>query len=96
PVAMLFDAARRQRPPLEVPTWGGLRVLVWAQTGGADAGAAVGAAAVPLRSREAALIRQAVAEAGGNVAEAARRLGISRATVYRRLAQRRDEPDTAA
>jgi transcriptional regulator of acetoin/glycerol metabolism len=34
---------------------------------------------------ETALIRKAVADARGNVAEAARTLGISRATVYRKL-----------
>ncbi|MCM2347939.1 MAG: helix-turn-helix domain-containing protein, partial [Acidovorax soli] len=39
----------------------------------------------PLRAAEAALIRQAVQDARGNVAEAARALGISRATVYRKL-----------
>ena len=44
-----------------------------------------GAAPAPLRQAEAALIRQAVQDARGNVAEAARSLGISRATVYRKL-----------
>ena len=39
----------------------------------------------PLRETEAAMIRQAVQHARGNVAEAARALGISRATVYRKL-----------
>ena len=39
----------------------------------------------PLRAAEAALIRQAVQNARGNVAEAALALGISRATVYRKL-----------
>ncbi|EER58345.1 transcriptional regulator, Fis family [Acidovorax delafieldii 2AN] len=39
----------------------------------------------PLRAAETALIRQAVQDARGNVAEAARTLGISRATVYRKL-----------
>ena len=39
----------------------------------------------PLRAAEAALSRQAVQNARGNVAEAARALGISRATVYRKL-----------
>ena len=34
---------------------------------------------------EAELIRQAMTQARGNVAEAARALGISRATVYRKL-----------
>ena len=38
-----------------------------------------------LRETQAALIRQAVQDARGNVAEAARALGISRATVYRKL-----------
>jgi transcriptional regulator of acetoin/glycerol metabolism len=38
-----------------------------------------------LRDVETALIRKAVADARGNVAEAARALGISRATVYRKL-----------
>ena len=42
-------------------------------------------AAPRLREAEAALIRKAVFEARGNVAEAARVLGISRATVYRKL-----------
>ncbi|HEY9222902.1 MAG TPA: helix-turn-helix domain-containing protein, partial [Variovorax sp.] len=41
-----------------------------------------------LRDVETALIRKAVDEARGNVAEAARALGISRATVYRKLATR--------
>jgi transcriptional regulator of acetoin/glycerol metabolism len=43
---------------------------------------------VPLREVETAMIRKAVEDAGGNVAEAARALGISRATVYRRLERR--------
>ena len=38
-----------------------------------------------LRDTETDLIRHAVDAARGNVAEAARRLGISRATVYRRM-----------
>ena len=36
-----------------------------------------------------ALIRKAVDDARGNVTEAARALGISRATIYRKLQQRR-------
>jgi sigma-54 dependent transcriptional regulator, acetoin dehydrogenase operon transcriptional activator AcoR len=38
---------------------------------------------------ETALIRKAVDEARGNVMKAARMLGISRATVYRRLGKGR-------
>jgi transcriptional regulator of acetoin/glycerol metabolism len=37
---------------------------------------------------EIALIRNAVAQARGNVAAAAKKLGISRATVYRKLGRR--------
>jgi transcriptional regulator of acetoin/glycerol metabolism len=48
-------------------------------------GPAAGMATAPLRQAETALIRQAVQDARGNVAEAARALGISRATVYRKL-----------
>ena len=38
-----------------------------------------------LRDMEAVMIKQAVAEAKGNVAAAAKRLGVSRATLYRKL-----------
>ena len=49
---------------------------------------AAGARALPLRDVEIALIRKAVDDARGNVMEAARALGISRATVYRKLGRR--------
>jgi transcriptional regulator of acetoin/glycerol metabolism len=39
-----------------------------------------------LRQLEVATIRQTLADLGGNVSEAARRLGVSRNTIYRRLA----------
>ena len=42
-----------------------------------------------MKALETELIHQAVREAGGNVDAAARQLGLSRATVYRRLAARR-------
>lgn len=86
PLQMLFDAARRGDAVLEVPLWSGLRVQVRPRRG--DGRDAPGAAAEPrprLRDVETALIRKAVADARGNVAEAARALGISRATVYRKL-----------
>ncbi|WP_043703043.1 helix-turn-helix domain-containing protein [Tepidimonas taiwanensis] len=85
PASDWFDAARRGRGPWEVPTWSGLRVVALVRSSQDEARHG---SALPLRQREAALIRHAVAEAGGNVAEAARRLGISRATVYRKLASR--------
>jgi transcriptional regulator of acetoin/glycerol metabolism len=40
---------------------------------------------LPLKDIEAVMIRKAVDEARGNVMQAARVLGISRATVYRKL-----------
>jgi len=45
--------------------------------------------AVPLKDVETALIRKAVEQARGNVMEAARALGISRATVYRKLMRKK-------
>ncbi len=88
-VDALFDAAQQQAPATEVPLWSGLRLQVLAQSGRARAGRPVrsaGAAhAVPLKDMEAALIRKAVDDARGNVMDAARALGISRATIYRKL-----------
>ena len=83
----LFDLARHaEQAPVEVPLWSGLRLNCLPQSP-ADARAGAGAR-VPLRDVEIALIRQAVSDARGNVMEAARALGISRATVYRKLAQK--------
>lgn len=92
PLGQLFDAALQRRSGMEVPMWSGLRLQLLAQ----DADPAPGpaqrnppTAAVPLRDLESALIRKAVEDAGGNVHQAALVLGISRATVYRKLARRR-------
>lgn len=91
PLSMLWDAAQRGSTPIEVPLWSGLRLQCWAQR--PDAAAlpvrASGSDRTRLRDVEAALIRKAVTEARGNVAEAARALGISRATVYRKLGAKR-------
>jgi len=96
PFEMLFDAARRAPQGIEAPLWSGLRLQVQASPGERSpsfsatspwaASASVPPAKVlPLREIETALIQKAVEEARGNVAQAARALGISRATVYRRL-----------
>ncbi|WP_038205620.1 helix-turn-helix domain-containing protein [Xenophilus azovorans] len=79
PPSLLFDAAARHPAPVEVPLWSGLRLHVRAQRRDVQA-------APRLRDVQASLIRQAVQDARGNVAEAARALGVSRATIYRRLA----------
>ncbi|MDP2263103.1 MAG: helix-turn-helix domain-containing protein [Hydrogenophaga sp.] len=92
PAESLFDAARAQRPPSELPLWSGLRLQVLAQLNNGRASPPLRAntgAGVPLKDVETALIRKAVEEARGNVMEAARALGISRATVYRKLTRKK-------
>jgi transcriptional regulator of acetoin/glycerol metabolism len=85
---MLFDAAGR-RSPMEVPLWSGLTLQVLAlPRGSPDGQLAVGAKQLPLKDLETAMIRSAVDEARGNVMRAAQALGISRATVYRRLGKK--------
>jgi transcriptional regulator of acetoin/glycerol metabolism len=93
PHDMLFDAARKKsgKMALEVPLWTGLRLHAMPVMHGHSSASpsaqleAPAAPAPPLKDIETALIRQAVDEARGNVQKAAKTLGISRATVYRRL-----------
>jgi transcriptional regulator of acetoin/glycerol metabolism len=83
----LYDLARHgEQAPTELPLWSGLRLCCLAQPAGEARNGAT--SRVPLRDVEIALIRKAVSDARGNVMEAARTLGISRATVYRKLSQR--------
>ena len=90
PWEQLFDAARRESvtAPLEVPLWSGLRLQAMPQLAGSGPRRAASRGALPLRDLEAVLIRQAVDEARGNVLKAAQALGISRATVYRKLGRK--------
>ena len=82
----LFDLARgSEQAAVELPLWSGLRLSALARAAG---GTGSTGARLPLRDVEIALIRKAVSDARGNVMEAARRLGISRATVYRKLSQK--------
>ena len=90
PFTMLFDTSRRAHVVIEVPLWSGLRLIALAlrpenertnmhiRTDSANASHA-------LRDVEAEMIKQAVDQARGNIAQAARDLGISRATLYRKL-----------
>lgn len=94
PFEMLFDAAGQDgfgQKTIDVPLWSGLRLtattqshtglqLPWHPARGGGMGEHQS-----LRDVETALIRKAVAQAKGNVMQAARELGISRATVYRKL-----------
>jgi len=83
-----FDLARRSAPPapVEVALWSGLRLQAMPQLPGQPPVCVP--ARVPLRDVEIALIRKAVADSRGNVVKAAQALGISRATVYRRLGKK--------
>lgn len=77
-------ALRASAPAQVVPLWSGLRALV-AAADGADDGAAPGR----WHDAQARLVREAIDAAHGNVSRAAAGLGISRATLYRRLAAQR-------
>ena len=95
PYEMLFEAAGRdaygQPAPIDVPLWSGLRLhAISVNRTHAGSGASAqrgmpGSDHRSLRDVESALIRKAVMQARGNVMQAARELGISRATVYRKI-----------
>jgi transcriptional regulator of acetoin/glycerol metabolism len=91
---MLFDSARRGRAAIEVPLWTGLRLQLLAIEKSQENDSTsfrTGAQhrdGTPLKEFEVALIRKAVEETRGNVAQAAAALGISRATVYRKLGRK--------
>jgi sigma-54 dependent transcriptional regulator, acetoin dehydrogenase operon transcriptional activator AcoR len=78
----LFDLTQQTRG-LELPLWSGLRIQV--QTGQTHHPLAVTPTAPALKAAESDLIRRAMQQAHGNVNEAARHLGISRATLYRKI-----------
>jgi transcriptional regulator of acetoin/glycerol metabolism len=88
---LLFDAARRSDPVMEIPLWTGLRLQALAVRPADETHDLHGAARAlagesrPLNDIKTDLIRRAVEQAKGNVAKAAQALGISRATVYRKL-----------
>jgi transcriptional regulator of acetoin/glycerol metabolism len=93
PYQFLFDTARRACAPIELPLWTGLRLQALPverayETQPVRAAQVRSTEGLPLKDVESALIRKAVEQARGNVAEAAKVLGISRATIYRKLGQR--------
>jgi transcriptional regulator of acetoin/glycerol metabolism len=95
PVGHLFDQAQHGACAREWPLWSGLRVQVLASMAGADTRhthahpPSPQVHAATLKDVETDLIRQAVNQHRGNVAAAAQALGISRATVYRKIAPKR-------
>ncbi|MES2424536.1 MAG: helix-turn-helix domain-containing protein, partial [Pseudomonadota bacterium] len=90
PYENLFNAARcDSSKPIDAPLWSGLRLnalaLPWGQSASPIRGEGQVTDQMPLRDVEIAMIRKAIEDAKGNVVMAARMLGISRATVYRKL-----------
>ena len=88
----LFDAARAStgQQVVDVPLWSGLRLNAMSLKAGDVLSQPRNtpdkvAPSQPLKDIETALIRKAVDDARGNVLQAAKDLGVSRATVYRRL-----------
>ena len=90
-VGHLFDQATHRLPVKEWPLWSGLRLQVLTTLAGDNTHRwTPGAGALPtnrtrLKDVETDLIKQAVDSHRGNVAAAAKALGISRATVYRKI-----------
>lgn len=87
PFGHLFDSSKWPDKLIELPLWSGLRLQaqVIASGGQASPTPAGSSRALPLRDVEAAMIRKALDDARGNVCQAARALGIGRATLYRKL-----------
>ncbi|NBX61870.1 MAG: histidine kinase [Betaproteobacteria bacterium] len=87
PTGLLFDGAN-QSQPMEVPLWSGLNLQVRSclqhDCNNSSQPATTGA----LQQIQLAMINKAVAHAKGNVAQAAKALGISRATLYRKLSRK--------
>lgn len=88
PWQMVFDSALSSTGmPMEAPLWSGLRVSLLAVALANQHGPAAKTekAEKTLKVAESDLIRVTLAKTKGNVTEAARILGISRATIYRKL-----------
>ena len=87
PMGLLFDAATHANS-MEVPLWSGLHLHIKAGLQKTFQNASQPAATGALHQIQSAVINKAIAHAKGNVAQAAKALGISRATLYRKLARK--------
>ena len=85
PWQSLFDLSHKNEP-FEAPLWSGLRIQVQPVHEVNSAVRLSNSAPGALKDVESDLIRRVMQQARGNVAEAAKRLGISRATLYRKIA----------
>ena len=87
PWGLLVDAASSDRL-VDVPLWSGLQLQARACLQHACQTAPASQPAGPLQQIQTAMISKAIEHARGNVAQAAKALGISRATLYRKLARK--------
>jgi transcriptional regulator of acetoin/glycerol metabolism len=87
PMGLLFDAATHANT-MEVPLWSGLHLHIKAGLQEACQNASQPATTGALQQIQSAVINKAIAHSKGNVAQAAKALGISRATLYRKLARK--------
>ncbi|MDO8458209.1 MAG: helix-turn-helix domain-containing protein [Burkholderiaceae bacterium] len=97
PFSMLFDASRRTHAVIEAPLWSGLRLITMVQRPDNEGRTPPmhtesNRSGHGLRDMEAEVISKAIIQARGNVAQAARALGISRATMYRKLGSGKVSP----
>jgi sigma-54 dependent transcriptional regulator, acetoin dehydrogenase operon transcriptional activator AcoR len=90
--AAFFDQARQSRAQSEQPLWSGLSLLVESVKAELPKPEKKTSrpASMSLKIMQSELIQQALQEAKGNVELASIRLGISRATLYRKLQRHRD------
>lgn len=95
PWESLFDRAGAPEA-FEVPMWSGLRLMAATELRGRAGSVPVSAAGhASLKEVELQLIRKTVHDARGSVMAAARKLGISRATIYRKLGRKPGEREDA-
>lgn len=98
PFSMLFDASRRSHAVIEAPLWSGLRLITMVQRPDQEGNHSTlrtevnNPAGHALRDIETEVISKAIVQSRGNVAQAARALGISRATMYRKLGSGKPRP----
>jgi sigma-54 dependent transcriptional regulator, acetoin dehydrogenase operon transcriptional activator AcoR len=89
PVNDILALQKRGGISIEAPLWSGLAVQLRKANATGFAGEVPVARGALIGDMKVAMIKQAVLTARGNVNEAANRLGISRATIYRVLGKRR-------
>ncbi|NDC60825.1 MAG: histidine kinase [Betaproteobacteria bacterium] len=87
PWGLLFDAAVSPKP-VEVPLWSGLQLQAQACLQQPCGFVKTNTPSGPLHQLQSAMINKAIEHARGNVAQAAKALGISRATLYRKLSRK--------